>query len=49
MSTQHPDNVTSPPWSCSEVIEGEDEIREAYFAYNELGCQEVMGIQKERM
>jgi phosphoenolpyruvate carboxylase len=42
ISTQHPDNVSSPPWSDSEVIEGEAELREAFFAYNDLGCDEVM-------
>jgi len=42
MSTQHPDNITTPPWSDGEVIEGEAELREAFFAYSELGCDEVM-------
>jgi phosphoenolpyruvate carboxylase len=42
MSTQHPDNVSTPSWSGSEVIEGEAELREAFFAYSELGCDEVM-------
>ncbi|MDA4133251.1 MAG: phosphoenolpyruvate carboxylase, partial [Thaumarchaeota archaeon] len=42
MSTQHPDNVTTPAWSGGEVIEGEAELREAFFAYGELGCDEVM-------
>jgi phosphoenolpyruvate carboxylase len=42
MSTQHPDNVSPPPWADTEVIEGEAELREAFFAYNDLGCDEVM-------
>ena len=42
MSTQHPDNTTAPRWSSSEVIGGEDELHEAYFAYRNLGCKEVM-------
>jgi phosphoenolpyruvate carboxylase len=42
MSTQHPDNVNIPEWSSSEVIDGNAEIFEAYFAYETLGCQEVM-------
>ena len=42
MSTQHPDNANLPPFSRSEILEGKAEIREAYYAYSELGCQEVM-------
>ena len=42
MSTQHPDNVNVPEWSSGEVIDGNSEIYEAYFAYETLGCQEVM-------
>ncbi len=42
MSTQHPDNAASPSWQSEELIEGDSEIREAYFAYKELGCHEVM-------
>ena len=42
MSTQHPDNVNLPEWSTDEVIDGNAEIFEAYFAYETLGCQEVM-------
>jgi phosphoenolpyruvate carboxylase len=42
MSTQHPDNIFTPAWSGAEVIEGEAELREAFFAYNDLGCDEVM-------
>jgi phosphoenolpyruvate carboxylase len=42
MSTQHPDNISPPPWADNEVIEGEAELREAFFAYKDLGCDEVM-------
>src|SRR4030042_7152519 len=42
MSTQHPDNVNVPEWSSGEVIDGNAEIFEAYFAYETLGCHEVM-------
>lgn len=42
MSTQHPDNARLPQWCRGRVIEGDDEIYEAYFAFSELGCQEVM-------
>ena len=42
MSTQHPDNAMKPAWAESDVIEGEAELMEAYLAYKELGCDEVM-------
>ncbi|MDT7861708.1 MAG: phosphoenolpyruvate carboxylase [Saccharolobus sp.] len=42
MSTQHPDNARVPEWARSEVIEGEDEIIEAFIAYNTYGVHEVM-------
>jgi phosphoenolpyruvate carboxylase len=42
MSTQHPDNATVPFFASSAVIAGEDEIREAYYAYSHLGCDEQM-------
>lgn len=42
MSTQHPDNVSMPPWCSDEIIQGADELHEAYFAYSSLGCHEVM-------
>jgi phosphoenolpyruvate carboxylase len=42
MSTQHPDNVNVPEWSQGPVIDGNAEVFEAFFAYNTLGCQEVM-------
>ncbi|MGQ9460903.1 MAG: phosphoenolpyruvate carboxylase [Candidatus Bathyarchaeaceae archaeon] len=42
MSTQHPDNANVPPWSEGNVIQGDAEVYEAYFAYSSLGCHEVM-------
>ncbi|AWR96517.1 phosphoenolpyruvate carboxylase [Acidianus sulfidivorans JP7] len=42
MSTQHPDNAKTPEWSKSEVIEGDEEVIEAYYAYLDLGIHEVM-------
>ena len=42
MSTQHPDNVNLPEWSQDQVIDGNAEVYEAYYAYKTLGCQEVM-------
>jgi len=42
MSTQHPDNVSMPFFASSPVIAGEDEIREAFYAYSHLGCDEQM-------
>ncbi|MDA4116727.1 MAG: phosphoenolpyruvate carboxylase [Thaumarchaeota archaeon] len=44
MTTQHPDNAMTPPWSFASngVIEGEAELDEAYIAYSKLECSEVM-------
>jgi phosphoenolpyruvate carboxylase len=42
MSTQHPDNAAIPEWNKEEVINGNAEVLEAYYAYSSLGCQEVM-------
>ena len=42
MSTQHPDNATLPSWVRGEIIGGEDEVYETYFAYHELECGEQM-------
>jgi phosphoenolpyruvate carboxylase len=42
MSTQHPDNVSPPPWSREEVLAGDSEIEETFYAFSELGCQEQM-------
>ena len=40
MSTQHPDNVTIPFFSESTDFEGEDEIKEAYYAFSHLGIDD---------
>lgn len=42
MSTQHPDNVHIPFFAHDSVLEGEDEIQEAYYAFSHLGCDEQM-------
>lgn len=42
MSTQHPDNANVPEWCRGTIIDGEAEIYEAYFAFSELGCHEIM-------
>ncbi|MCS7336846.1 MAG: phosphoenolpyruvate carboxylase [Verrucomicrobiae bacterium] len=42
MSTQHPDNVAVPFFASSPVLAGEDEIREAFYAFSYLGCDEQM-------
>jgi phosphoenolpyruvate carboxylase len=42
MSTQHPDNVTSPFFAENAELSGEDEIQEAYYAFSHLGCDEQM-------
>ena len=42
MSTQHPDNVNAPFFANDIVLEGEDEIQEAYYAYSHLGCDEQL-------
>ncbi|MCS7178692.1 MAG: phosphoenolpyruvate carboxylase [Anaerolineae bacterium] len=42
MSTQHPDNATVPFFATASVLAGEDEVREAYYAYSHLGCDEQM-------
>jgi phosphoenolpyruvate carboxylase len=42
LSTQHPDNATVPFFAQGEVLEGDDEIQEAYYAYSHLGADEQM-------
>jgi phosphoenolpyruvate carboxylase, archaeal type len=42
MSTQHPDNATLPFFISGNIIEGEDEIQEAYYVSSHLGCDEQM-------
>src|SRR5437660_12737273 len=42
MSTQHPDNVAMPFFAQSAPLSAEDEVREAYYAFSHLGCDEQM-------
>jgi len=42
MSTQHPDNAKAPFFADQSVIQGETEIKEAYYVYSHLGCGEQM-------
>jgi len=42
MSTQHPDNVKSPFFVDSTIIEGEDEIKEAFYAFSHLDIEEQL-------
>lgn len=42
MATQHPDNAAVPKWSKWEVIQGDDEVFEAYYDYSRLNVKEVM-------
>ncbi|MFO7792115.1 MAG: phosphoenolpyruvate carboxylase [Candidatus Saliniplasma sp.] len=42
MSTQHPDNVHIPFFAENSEIGGEDEIKEAYYAFSHLGADEQM-------
>lgn len=42
MSTQHPDNANIPFFADNMQINAEEEVREAYYAYNTLGCEEQM-------
>jgi len=42
MSTQHPDNVTMPFFTEGGSFHGEDEIKEAYYVFSHLRCDEQM-------
>src|SRR5438309_31830 len=42
MSTQHPDNVAMPFFASGAPLTAEDEVREAYYAFSHLGCDEQM-------
>ncbi|HEV8670668.1 MAG TPA: phosphoenolpyruvate carboxylase [Candidatus Limnocylindria bacterium] len=42
MSTQHPDNVTTPFFATGPLLTADDEVREAYYAFSHLGCEEQM-------
>jgi phosphoenolpyruvate carboxylase len=42
MSTQHPDNVTTPFFAESSIVRGDDEVKEAYYVFSHLSCHEQM-------
>ena len=42
MSTQHPDNVTTPFFADNTELGGDDEIKEAFYAYSHLDCEEQL-------
>jgi phosphoenolpyruvate carboxylase len=42
MSTQHPDNVTTPFFAENEILGGEDEIKEAFYVFSHLNCREQL-------
>src|SRR5882672_9006879 len=42
MSTQHPDNANLPQFAEGPALEGSSEVREAYYAFSRLGCDEQM-------
>ncbi|PIN70530.1 phosphoenolpyruvate carboxylase [Candidatus Woesearchaeota archaeon CG11_big_fil_rev_8_21_14_0_20_43_8] len=42
MSTQHPDNVNNPFFADSPIIGGDDEIKEAFYAFSHLQSKEQL-------
>ncbi|MCG3206117.1 MAG: Phosphoenolpyruvate carboxylase [Elusimicrobia bacterium] len=42
MSTQHPDNANIPFFSHGPQLGSEEEVREAFYVYSTLGCDEQM-------
>lgn len=42
MSTQHPDNASRAFFAAGSAMSGEEEVREAHYAFNTLGCDEQM-------
>lgn len=42
LSTQHPDNVTIPFFANHPILKGDDEIKEAFYAFSNLGVEEIM-------
>lgn len=42
MSTQHPDNASTPFFAESSVLDGSDEVQEAYYVFSHLGIEEQM-------
>lgn len=42
MSTQHPDNASTPFFAESSILDGSDEVQEAYYVFSHLGIEEQM-------
>ena len=42
MSTQHPDNVRAPFFSDNIVMEGDDEVKEAFYSFSNLNIKEQL-------
>lgn len=42
MSTQHPDNVHAPFFANSPILEGDDEIKEAFYAFSHIKSKEQL-------
>lgn len=42
MSTQHPDNVATPFFANNPELSGDDEIKEAFYAYSHIKCEEQL-------
>ncbi len=42
MSTQHPDNVHTPFFADHPELSGDDEIKEAFYAYSHIHCREQL-------
>ena len=42
MSTQHPDNVKQPFFVDNSIIGGDDEVKEAFYAFSHLGIKEQL-------
>jgi phosphoenolpyruvate carboxylase len=42
LSTQHPDNANIPFFANNPVLSGDDEIKEAFYAFSILGIEEIM-------
>ncbi len=42
MSTQHPDNVRAPFFASNSILEGDDEIKEAFYCFSHIGSREQL-------
>src|SRR3982074_1177080 len=42
MSTQHPENLATPIFSRDSLMSADDEVREEFYAFAQLGCDEQM-------